>query len=78
MQTTDFDEEAAFRTSVAALIAAKARPFCVSGRIPVDPSSLILFFRSKVSSPVISVALVVLMLTGEEWHYTFAGFPNRY
>ena len=31
------------------LVAAKARPFAVCGRIPVDPTALILFFRSKVS-----------------------------
>ncbi|EKM56636.1 uncharacterized protein PHACADRAFT_253863 [Phanerochaete carnosa HHB-10118-sp] len=46
-QSSDYDSEAAFRASVAMLLAAKARPFAVCGRIPVDPTALILFFRSK-------------------------------
>jgi len=45
--SSDFDSEAVYRTNVSALIAAKARPFAVSGRIPIDPSVLTLFFRSK-------------------------------
>ncbi|KAI0074326.1 hypothetical protein K474DRAFT_67778 [Panus rudis PR-1116 ss-1] len=45
--SSDYDSELAYRNSVARLIASKARPFSVSGRIPVDPSSLTLFFRSK-------------------------------
>ncbi|EGO01339.1 hypothetical protein SERLA73DRAFT_106044 [Serpula lacrymans var. lacrymans S7.3] len=44
---SDYDNEHALRASVSRLIAAKARPFTVSGRIPMDPSALILFFRSK-------------------------------
>ncbi|KZT00708.1 uncharacterized protein LAESUDRAFT_732021 [Laetiporus sulphureus 93-53] len=43
----DFDNETAFRSSVAALLMIKAHPFAVSGRIPIDPSALTLFFRSK-------------------------------
>ncbi|KAH9829229.1 uncharacterized protein C8Q71DRAFT_718553 [Rhodofomes roseus] len=43
----EFDSETAFRTSVGTLLNAKARPFTVSGRIPVDPSVLTLFFRSR-------------------------------
>lgn len=46
-QSSDYDSETAFRASVAMLLAAKARPFSVCGRIPVDPTALILFFRSK-------------------------------
>ena len=46
--SSDYDSEVAYRTSIARLIAAKARPFTVSGRIPVDPSNLTLLFRSKV------------------------------
>ncbi|GBE83479.1 hypothetical protein BKA93DRAFT_723708 [Sparassis latifolia] len=45
--SSDFDSEATFRSNVTALIAAKARPFAVSGRIPIDPAVLILFFRTK-------------------------------
>lgn len=46
--SSDYDSEVVYRTRIARLIAAKARPFTVSGRIPVDPSNLTLFFRSKV------------------------------
>ncbi|KAH7883117.1 hypothetical protein F5I97DRAFT_179657 [Phlebopus sp. FC_14] len=44
---SDYAAENALRASVSRLIAAKARPFTVSGRIPLDPSALVLFFRSK-------------------------------
>lgn len=43
----DFDGEQVLRTSVSKLIAARTRSFTVSGRIPLDPSALVLFFRSK-------------------------------
>jgi len=43
----DYDSEAAFRSSVVALLTAKSRPFAVSGRIPIDPAVLTLFFRSR-------------------------------
>lgn len=33
---------------VSALIAAKDRQFAITGSIPLDPSQLVLFFRSKV------------------------------
>ncbi|KAH9947860.1 hypothetical protein B0H21DRAFT_691224 [Amylocystis lapponica] len=46
------DNEAAFRASVVGLLKSKARPIAVSGRIPVDPSVLTLFFRSKASIPL--------------------------
>ncbi|KAH7908547.1 hypothetical protein BJ138DRAFT_341703 [Hygrophoropsis aurantiaca] len=44
---SDYANENALRASVSRLIAAKARPFSVGGRIPIDPSALVLFFRSK-------------------------------
>ena len=44
-----FDEEYIFRDSVSRVLAAKSRPFTVSGRIPFDSSTLVLFFRSTVS-----------------------------
>jgi hypothetical protein len=44
----DFDGEQVLRTSVSRLIAARTRSFTVSGRIPLDSSALVLFFRSKV------------------------------
>lgn len=43
------DGEQALQNSVARLFGAKSRPFTVSGRIPLDPAALVLFFRSKVS-----------------------------
>ncbi|EMD36972.1 hypothetical protein CERSUDRAFT_155368 [Gelatoporia subvermispora B] len=46
-RTSDKDAEAVYRSSVSALVTAKTRPFTVCGRIPVDPTALILFFRSK-------------------------------
>ncbi len=45
---SDFTNEALLQSSIANVIAAKARPFAVSGRIPVDPATLTLFFRTKV------------------------------
>src|ERR1700676_2283008 len=45
---SDYDNEHALRASVTSLIAAKTRLFTVSGRIPLDPANLVLFFRSKV------------------------------
>jgi hypothetical protein len=48
-RSSDYDSEAAYRASIAMLVAAKARPFAVCGRIPLDPTALILFFRSKVN-----------------------------
>jgi hypothetical protein len=46
---SDYGAESALRSSVARLLVAKARPFTVTGRILMDPASLVLFFRSKVS-----------------------------
>ncbi|KAJ7136750.1 hypothetical protein C8R44DRAFT_767822 [Mycena epipterygia] len=42
-----YDPEFIYREHVSKLIGAKTRPFSVSGRIPLDPSHLVLFFRSK-------------------------------
>ena len=50
--SSDYNSDAAYRSYVARLLNAKARPFSVCGRIPVDPANLILFFRSKVSQSV--------------------------
>ncbi|KAH7929025.1 hypothetical protein BV22DRAFT_1030059 [Leucogyrophana mollusca] len=44
---SDYGNENALRASVSRFIAAKARPFSVAGRIPMDPTALVLFFRSK-------------------------------
>ncbi|KAI0795730.1 hypothetical protein C8Q75DRAFT_712221 [Abortiporus biennis] len=45
--STTYESEVAYRASISRLIVAKARPFSVSGRIPFDPVTLTLFFRSK-------------------------------
>ncbi|KAF8331787.1 hypothetical protein F5887DRAFT_984170 [Amanita rubescens] len=42
-----YDEEAVYRESIARLLIAKAVPFSISGRMPVDANELILFFRTK-------------------------------
>ncbi|KIY47461.1 hypothetical protein FISHEDRAFT_45220 [Fistulina hepatica ATCC 64428] len=42
-----YDEEVKFRDSVSRLFSIKNGPFSVSGRIPVDSSSMVLFFRTK-------------------------------
>ncbi|KIJ16571.1 hypothetical protein PAXINDRAFT_168631 [Paxillus involutus ATCC 200175] len=44
---SDYSAEHALRASVSRLIAARGRPFTASGRIPLDPTALVLFFRSK-------------------------------
>ncbi|KAG1725525.1 hypothetical protein EDB19DRAFT_263822 [Suillus lakei] len=44
---SEYGAESAFRASVSRLLTAKARPFTVTGHIPMDPASLVLFFRSK-------------------------------
>jgi hypothetical protein len=51
-----YDTEFLYREYISRLIAAKARPFSVSGRIPLDPSHLVLFFRSKVVFTISSFA----------------------
>jgi len=43
---SDYANDALLQTSIANVIEAKARPFVVSGRIPVDPATLTLFFRA--------------------------------
>ncbi|KAI0062542.1 hypothetical protein BV25DRAFT_1803780 [Artomyces pyxidatus] len=42
-----YADDEILQNSIARIIAAKARPFSVSGRIPVDPAHLTLFFRTK-------------------------------
>lgn len=47
---SDYGAENSLRVSISRMIAAKARPFTASGHIPLDPTALVLFFRSKVRS----------------------------
>ena len=44
----EYDSQAAYRAAIAAIVSTKARPFALSGRVPMDPTHLTLFFRSKV------------------------------
>ncbi|KAH9974428.1 hypothetical protein BGW80DRAFT_1436931 [Lactifluus volemus] len=44
---SDYSSEAALKESIGNVIAAKARPYATCGRIPVDPATLSLFFRTK-------------------------------
>jgi hypothetical protein len=45
---SDYANESLLQSSIATVIAAKARSFAITGRIPVDPATLTLFFRTKV------------------------------
>lgn len=40
-------DEATYRRAVTALLEAKDRQFCAAGRVAVDPTQMVLFFRSK-------------------------------
>ncbi|KIY72072.1 hypothetical protein CYLTODRAFT_429157 [Cylindrobasidium torrendii FP15055 ss-10] len=42
-----YEQEVEYRQHVSSLLAAKNAVFSVSGRIPLDPSQLVLFFRTK-------------------------------
>ncbi|TFK52832.1 hypothetical protein OE88DRAFT_1627401 [Heliocybe sulcata] len=46
-QSPGYDAEQRFCSALSALCSAKNRPFSVCGRIPLDPSQLVLFFRTK-------------------------------
>ena len=51
---SDYAGEVALKESISNVIAAKARPYAISGRIPVDPATLSLFFRTKAGGSGIS------------------------
>ncbi|KAG7445361.1 uncharacterized protein BT62DRAFT_191236 [Guyanagaster necrorhizus] len=42
-----YEEELIYRDHISRLLTAKTRVFSISGRIPLDPSQLVLFFRTK-------------------------------
>lgn len=54
-QADPYKDEQLYRDRVSDLIAAKDNQFSVTGRIPVDPAQLVLFFRAKVSTKSIQV-----------------------
>lgn len=71
-----YDEEAVYRESIARLLIAKAIPFSISGRMPVEANELILFFRTKVSadnfviSPSSSLLLSIVDRAESHMHWT--------
>lgn len=77
-QSSDRDCEAALRACVSLLIGAKTRSFAVSGKIPIDPSTLILFFRSKVSLLWNIPRYVELIEIRLGWDHTFSRLPYRH
>lgn len=74
---SDYASDALLQTSIANVIAAKARPFVVTGRIPVDPATLTLFFRSKVSGFLMSSDTPSLIKRSSEWNHALPRFPDR-
>ena len=75
---SNYDAEAAYLESISALSNAKARPFSVSGCIPVDPTNLTLFFRSKVGLLFLRLGLTRLRDGSIEWDHAFIRLPYRY
>lgn len=51
------EAQAVLATSVAKLVSAQMRPFAISGRIPIDPADLTLFFRTKVRAPLVPLLM---------------------
>ena len=74
---SDYASDALLQTSIANVIAAKARPFIVTGRIPVDPATLSLFFRTKVSGSLMSSDTPSLTKRSSEWNHPLPRFPDR-
>ena len=78
---SDPDSQAAYRTAIAAIVNAKARPFAVSGRVPMDPAHLTLFFRSKVRSRASMLSppsdVESLSRAPSEWNLLCPRLPHR-
>lgn len=45
---SDYGVQHVIQNNVSSLLAAKARPFSISGHIPLEPGALTIFFRSAV------------------------------
>ncbi|KAH9929112.1 uncharacterized protein BXZ73DRAFT_90526 [Epithele typhae] len=43
----EYDKQTDYRAALAGIMSSKSRPFAVSGRVPMDPAQLALFFRTK-------------------------------
>ena len=64
--------EVGLQTHLPPLLAAKARPFTVSGLIPFDPASLVVFFRSKVGrKPLERLKQLMLNESATSLHFFF-------
>jgi hypothetical protein len=74
---SDYANEALLQTSIANVIAAKARPFAISGRIPVDPATLTLFFRAKVIWLSMGSDPPTADKRLPEWNHALPRFPDR-
>jgi len=57
-QPDPYRDEGLYIEHVSNLIAAKDQQFAVTGRIPVDPADLVLFFRSKVIFLSLSISSI--------------------
>ena len=76
----EYEDELAFQESVTRLLAAKTRPSATSGRIPLDPSTLVLFFRSKVPMIFFPLLHKTFIDTNPrtDRHYSLTRLPHRY
>jgi hypothetical protein len=73
---SDYANDSVLQASIANVIAAKARPFAISGRIPVDPATLTLFFRTKVMG--LSMGSDHADERLPEWNHALPRFPDRH
>jgi len=90
-RSTDFNDHA-LRTHLPALLAAKSRPFSVSGLIPLDPTNLVVFFRSKSGithsldfpidvdydlPPALDVLMAACVPHVDDDDYSYSAVPGR-
>lgn len=68
---SDCDAAMVYQHNVSSLMSAKARPFSISGHIPLDSKSLTVFFRSAVCSfnPINSLSKTDVHCTTLERHH---------
>lgn len=72
---TGYDGEMVYRDHVSQLLAAKNTVFSVSGRIPLDPSQLVLFFRTKVLADLPHLDHLIHLFV--EWYNALSGLSDR-
>ena len=75
---SDYGVQQVLQNNVSSLLAAKSKPFSISGHIPLEPGALTIFFRSAVC---ILYFVYFRSLTSlpchPERHHSFVGLPNR-